>query len=136
MTVTDTTVQRINPTPWSEVFGYDQAQVRPAPTRLLALAGQGPVDDTGALRHVDDIGGQIDLTLTNIETLLELAGMGWPDVVRLAIYTTDMDGVLAEYARISTRLAAANASPPATLLGVARLALPGMALEIEVTAAQ
>ena len=54
----------------------------------------------------------------------------------MTIYTTDMDATLAAYGAIIERLALAAATPPTTLLGVTRLAIPGMAVEIEVTAAR
>ena len=52
----------------------------------------------------------------------------------MTIYTTDVDATLAAYDAITERLALAGATPPATLLGVTRLAIPGMAVEIDVTA--
>ena len=108
--------------------------VRPAPTELLTVAGQGPVDESGALLHEGDICAQLSLTMRNIETVLAAAGMNFADVIRLTIYTTDVDGTLAAYDAIVERLA--GPTPPATLLGVTRLAIPGMAVEIEVTAAR
>ncbi|GAB2487051.1 RidA family protein [Jatrophihabitans fulvus] len=129
-------VQRINPSTWSAAFGYDQAQLRAAPTRVLTLAGQGAVDAGGRLLHAGDVAAQIATSMQNVEDLLTRAGMTWADVTRMTVYTTDMDATFAGYGAIAGRLAAAGATPPATLLGVARLALPGMAVEIEVTAAR
>jgi enamine deaminase RidA (YjgF/YER057c/UK114 family) len=42
--------------------------------------------------------------------------------------------VLAVYDALVERLAEFGATPPTTLVGVARLALPGMVVEIEATA--
>jgi enamine deaminase RidA (YjgF/YER057c/UK114 family) len=127
---------RINPTSWSGAFGYDQAQIRPLPERLLTVAAQGPVDDTGTLLHAGDVCAQLSLTMRNVETLLTAAGMDLTDVTRMTIYTTDVDATLAAYDAIVERLAALRATPPATLLGVTGFALPGMAVQIEVTAAR
>ncbi|MEZ0493634.1 RidA family protein [Kineococcus sp. TBRC 1896] len=123
---------RINPSTWNLALGFDQAQVRTAPTTLLTLAGQGPVDGDGRLVHAGDLTAQVALAVRNVEELLEAAGFTVADVLSLTVHTTDVDGVLANYHLITERLA--PATPPATLVGVARLALPGMAVEITVQA--
>lgn len=133
-TATQPTVQRINPTSWSEAFGFDQAQSRPAPSRLLTVSGQGPVDETGALLHEGDAAAQVALAMTNLETVLSAGGMTFADVLRMTVYAVDVDAVLAAYGVIGERLGRAGATPPMTLVGVARLAIPGMLVEIEVSA--
>ena len=124
--------QSINPSDWSAALGFDQAQLRPAPRRLLTLAGQGSVDAGGALLHAGDATAQLALALRNVEDLLERGGMGLADVLSLTVFTTDVDAVLASYHVLTDRLAevAPAAAPPATLVGVSRLALPGMVVEI------
>ena len=130
----DARVERINPTPWSAAFGFDQAQLRPAPARLLTAAGQGPVDESGALLHEGDPAAQLALALANVEDVLAAAGMDFTDVLRLTVYATDVDAVLAHFGVLGERLARVGATPPMTLVGVARLALPGMVVELEITA--
>jgi enamine deaminase RidA (YjgF/YER057c/UK114 family) len=134
MTTTAAPVERINPTAWSAAFGFDQAQLRPTPARLLTASGQGPVDESGALLHEDDPAAQLALAVENVEALLAAAGMEWTDVLRLTVYTTDVDAVLAHFDVLAERLARVGATPPMTLVGVARLALPGMVVELEITA--
>ncbi len=134
MTAPPAQVERINPTTWNAAFGFDQGQLRPAPARLLTLAGQGPVDDDGALLHEGDVAAQLALAVSNVEAVLAAGGMDLADVLRLTVYATDVDAVLAAYDVLGERLAAAGATPPMTLLGVSRLAIPGMAVELEVTA--
>jgi enamine deaminase RidA (YjgF/YER057c/UK114 family) len=134
MTTTAARPIRINPSNWSAALHFDQAQLRQVPAELLTIAGQCPVDESGRLLHEGDICAQLSLTMRNIETVLAAARMGWTDVTRVAIYTTDVDGTLAAYSAVVERLG--GATPPATLLGVSRLAIPGMAVEIEVTAAR
>ena len=136
MSETITPTVRINPTTWSSAFGFDQGQLRPLPVHWLTVAGQGPVDDTGALLHEGDVCAQLSLTMRNVEAVLSAAGMGYPDVIRMTVYTTDVDATLASYTAITERLEPAGATPPMTLVGVSRLAQPGMAVEIEVTAAR
>jgi enamine deaminase RidA (YjgF/YER057c/UK114 family) len=129
-----TPVTRINPTTWNEPFGFDQAQLRPAPERILTLAGQGPVDEHGALQHVGDVRAQVSLAMANVEIVLAAGGMDLGDVLSLTVYAVDVDAVVAAYGGIAARLAAYGATPPSTLVGVTRLSLPGMAVEITVTA--
>ena len=69
-----------------------------------------------------------------MEELLALGGMDLGDVLAMTVYTTDVDGVLAGYGAVGARLAAAGATPPATLVGVTQLAIPGMQVEITVSA--
>jgi enamine deaminase RidA (YjgF/YER057c/UK114 family) len=134
--VTQTTapVQRIDPHAWSAALGFDQAQVRPAPARLLTAAAQGSVDERGELLHEDDPAAQLALALANVEALLAAGGMDLGDVLRLTVHTVDVDAVLAHLDVLTERLAPAGATPPLTLLGVARLAVPGMLVALEVTA--
>lgn len=125
---------RINPTTWNEPFGFDQAQLRPTPKRLLTLAGQGPVDSDGNLMHADDVAGQVALAMANVEIVLAAGGMDLGDVLQMTVHAVDVDAVVAAYAGIGRRLAAYGATPPSTLVGVTRLSIPGMAVEITVTA--
>ena len=129
-------VQRsaINPWSWSLQFGFNQAELVEGHTRTLFCAGQSSVDADGAPQHPGDMAGQLTLTLDNLETVLAAGGMTLSDVVRLTIYTTDVDAILPHYGILGARLAGAGVMPAATLLGVARLAFPEMLLEIEATA--
>jgi enamine deaminase RidA (YjgF/YER057c/UK114 family) len=134
MTTTAAPVERINPTPWSAAFGFDQAQLRPAPARLLTIAAQGPVDETGALLHEGDPAAQLALATANLEAVLAAAGLDLSDVLRLTVQATDVDAVLAAYDVLAERLGRVGATPPLTVVGVARLALPGMVVQLEATA--
>jgi len=125
---------RINPTTWNLGFHYDQAQLRPAPTQLLTVAGQGPIDADGQFLHEGDVAAQLALAVANVEDLLARGGMDLRDVLRLTIYVTDMDAAVGAYGALVERLAAVGATPPATLVEVRRLAIPGMAVEIDATA--
>jgi enamine deaminase RidA (YjgF/YER057c/UK114 family) len=130
MTTTTSSTQRINPTTWNAPFRFDHAQLRPAPTRILTVAGQASVDASGQVLHEGDLSAQISLAMHNIEEILETAGMTLADVHMLTIYTTDVPATLAAYSALTERLDAAQATPPAALVGVTALALPGLAVEI------
>ena len=125
----------VNPWPWSLNLGYNQAEILAGANRHLVCAGQTAVDADGNPQHPGDMRSQIALALDNLEAVLDAAGMGLADVVRLNLYTTDMDEALKHFDIFGARFGPADAAPPMTLLGVARLALPPLMFEIEATAA-
>jgi enamine deaminase RidA (YjgF/YER057c/UK114 family) len=92
------------------------------------------VDADGTPLHAGDMGAQVTLALDNIETVLRQAGADLSHVVRLSLYTTDVDALLGVWQLITDRLAAAGGRPSTTLLGVNRLAFPDLLVELEATA--
>jgi enamine deaminase RidA (YjgF/YER057c/UK114 family) len=124
----------VNPWQWSVEMGFNQGEVVEGASRVLFCAGQTSVDENGAPQHAGDMAAQISLALDNVEAVLREAGMGLANVVRLNIYTTDVDAFLASYGTAAQRTAAAGVAPPGTLLGVARLAFPELMVELEATA--
>jgi enamine deaminase RidA (YjgF/YER057c/UK114 family) len=133
---TTTVVERtdLNPWAWQQQFGFTQGIALSGTQRLVLLAGQGPVDANGALVCEGDVAGQIDAALDNVQTVLAAAGLTLADVVRLTIFTVDVDRFFEAYGTFAGRLAAAGCVPTSTLVGVTRLALPGMEVEFEATA--
>lgn len=124
----------VNPWSWSVAMGFNQGEVVEGAERMLFCAGQTAVDKDGTPQHEGDMAAQVALALDNLEAVLGAAGMGLANVVRLNIYTTDVDTFFAEYGAAAGRLAAAGVAPPGTLLGVARLAFPELLVELEATA--
>jgi enamine deaminase RidA (YjgF/YER057c/UK114 family) len=124
----------VNPWTWQNQMGYVQANDVSGAQRTIFLSGQGSVDAEGAPVHPGDMEAQLNQTLDNLETVLREAGAGLSDVVRLNIYTTDVDGFFEAYGVAAGRLAQAGCRPASTLLGVTRLAYPEMLVEIEATA--
>jgi enamine deaminase RidA (YjgF/YER057c/UK114 family) len=57
-------------------------------------------------------------------------------VVRLNYYVTDVDAFLQAGEASGAKLAQAGCRPASTLLGVSRLAIPSLMVEIEATAMQ
>jgi len=124
----------INPWPWSVAMGFNQAELVTGATRTLHLSGQTAMDAEGQPQHPGDMESQLRMALDNLEAVLSGAGMSLGDVVRLNLYTTDVDGLFGCYGVIAERLATAGVQPPGTLLGVARLAFPELLVELEATA--
>lgn len=130
------TMQRtaVNPWDWSLKLGYNQAEVIEGATRQMICAGQTAVDAEGNPLHPGDMRGQIGLALDNLEAVLSSADMGLRNIVRLGIYTTDVDEALKNFDLFGMRFGPIRCAPPMTLLGVSRLAIPGLLFEIEATA--
>lgn len=125
----------VNPWPWSLKVGYNQAEVLVGATRQLVCAGQTSVDGEGKPQHIDDMRGQIALALDNLEEVLGAADMDLTNITRLGVYATDVDAAMKNFDLLGMRFGAVQAAPPMTLLGVSRLAIPGLMFEIEATAA-
>jgi enamine deaminase RidA (YjgF/YER057c/UK114 family) len=124
----------VNPWDWSIRLGYNQAEIIMGATQQLICAGQTSVDGAGNLLHPGDMRGQIGAALDNLETVLKTAGMDLGNVVKLGVYATDVDEALKNFDLLGMRFGPHRVAPPMTLLGVTRLAIPGLLFEIEATA--
>jgi enamine deaminase RidA (YjgF/YER057c/UK114 family) len=122
----------VNPWSWSLRFGFDQAELIDGPQRLLVCSGQTAVDADGNAQHPGDMAAQLGLALDNLEAVLAGAGMTLTDVVRLNVYTTDVDALLEQFTVLADRLGPVRFA--STLLGVTRLAFPELLVELEATA--
>jgi enamine deaminase RidA (YjgF/YER057c/UK114 family) len=129
-------VQRtdVNPWEWSKAFGFSQAVTVAGGERVLLCAGQTATGPDGAPPSTEDMAEQVTMAFANLRTVLEAADMTMTDVVKLTVYTTDVDALLAEYGAVAGALA--PNLPAMTLLGVTRLAFPELKVEIEATAAR
>ena len=124
----------INPVTWSEALGFNQGEVVSGHTRTLYISGQTATSDDGKPRHDGDMAAQLALSVDNLEAVLAEAGMSLANLVRLNVYTTDVDLLFPHYGVLAARLGAAGAAPATTMLGVTRLAIPGLLVELEGTA--
>lgn len=125
----------VNPWDWSQKLGYNQAEIIEGATRQLICAGQTAIDGVGAPQHPGDMRAQITLALDNLEAVLAEAGMTLRNVIRLGVYATDVDEAVKHFDLLGLRFGPIQCAPPMTLLGVDRLAIPGLVFEIEATAA-
>lgn len=125
----------VNPWPWSLPLGYNQGEILENPRRQLVCAGQTSVDASGAPQHAGDMRAQLALALDNLEAVLKSASMTLANLTRVTVYATDVDAAMAQFDLLGARFGQAGAAPPMTLLGVTRLALPPLMIEIEATAA-
>lgn len=140
-------------TPLGAQFGamchYSQAVV--LPSGIVKLSGQGGWDPlTGSLspaakegeedpkeKEFLDVSTQIDNALASIETLLRNAGCsnGWSDVYQVRSYHTnlDSDAFFTMVAKIKEKCGDDH-RPIWTAVGIDKLGLEGMKVEIEVEA--
>jgi enamine deaminase RidA (YjgF/YER057c/UK114 family) len=125
----------VNPWDWSLKLGYNQAEIIDGPSRQLICAGQTAVDGEGNPQHLGDMRSQIGLALDNLEAVLAGAEMNLSNIIRLGVYATDVDEALKNFDLLGMRFGPIQCAPPMTLLGVTRLAIPGLLFEIEATAA-
>ncbi|MFS1303438.1 RidA family protein [Streptosporangium longisporum] len=124
----------INPWTWSVELGYNQGEIVSGHTRTLYCAGQTAMSGEGRPQHAGDMGAQLELSLGNLEAVLGKGGMSLANLVRLNVYTTDVDRLFEHYGVLASRLGAAGVAPPTTMLGVTRLAVPDLMVELEGTA--
>lgn len=132
----DAAVERtaVNPVTWSAELGFNQGEVVSGHTRTLYISGQTAMSGDGKPQHDGDMAAQLALSVDNLEAVLSEAGMSLANLVRLNVYTTDVDLLFRHYGVLAGRLGAAGVAPTSTMLGVTRLAIPGQLVELEGTA--
>jgi len=124
----------INPVTWSVDMGFNQGEIVSGHARTLYCSGQTAMSGGGEPQHADDMAAQLALSLDNLEAVLGEAGMALANLVRLNVYTTDVDLLFKHYGVLASRLGAAQVAPTTTMLGVTRLAIPTLMVELEGTA--
>ena len=125
----------VNPWNWSLNLGYNQGEVVEGTQRQMICAGQTSVDGEGNPQHLGDMRGQIGLALDNLEAVLADADMDLSNIIRLGVFATDVDEALKNFDLFGMRFGPIQCAPPMTLVGVTRLAIPGLLFEIDATAA-
>ncbi|MCP2322238.1 enamine deaminase RidA (YjgF/YER057c/UK114 family) [Hamadaea flava] len=124
----------VNPWTWSQRLGFNQGEVVSGEVRTLYISGQTATNAQGEPQYEGDMAAQIAVSLDNLEAVLGEAGMSLADLVRLTVYTTDVELLLQHYGVLASRLGAARVAPASTMLGVTRLAIPTLMVELEGTA--
>lgn len=124
----------INPVTWSTELGFDSGVLVAGGTRTLYCSGQTATGPDGAPMHAGDVAAQLTLSIDNLEAVLTAAGMTATNLVRLNVFTTDVDLLMPHYGVLASWLGAAGVAPATTMLGVSQLAIPGQVIELEGTA--
>jgi 2-iminobutanoate/2-iminopropanoate deaminase len=99
---------------------------------FLHVSGIVAVDGEGRLVGGEDVVAQTRQVFENMRAVLEAAGCGFEDVVKVTVFLTDVD----DRARINpVRMEVfGDARPASTLVEVPRLAVEGAKVEIECVA--
>ena len=99
---------------------------------LLFISGCAPLDRDGNLVGTD-AASQARQVLQNMSSVLQAAGAGFKDVLKVTVYLTDIN----DRERINEVRAQffGDTRPASTLVQVSRLVVPGMSVEIEAVAA-
>lgn len=122
----------INPWTWQDNYGFVQANEITEGRRLLICSGQTSLDENGAAVNVGDINAQFNKAIDNLEAVLKAADMDLSNLVKITVFTTDVDAYFGAAAANASRWAGAQFA--SSLIGVARLANPDMMVEIEAVA--
>ncbi len=124
----------VNPVSWSVAMGFTQGETVSGQTTTLYCSGQTAMSDDGRPLHEGDMAAQLARSIDNLDAVLRDAGMSASNLIRLNVYTTDVDLLLQHYGVLAAHLGAAGVAPTTTMLGVTRLAIPGQLVELEGTA--
>jgi enamine deaminase RidA (YjgF/YER057c/UK114 family) len=83
------TIEQVNPAELAKPSGFSHAVV--AEGRMIFLAGQTAIDQSGAVVGEDDVVAQFEKALENLLVALRAAGGTPAQLTSLTIYVTDME---------------------------------------------
>lgn len=128
------TIKRINPAGLYEPNRgiYTQVITAGGGTQIH-IAGLVPWDKNKTLVGKDDMASQVKQILDNMDQALTAAGASRGDVVRINVYTTDIERYIHEGAPVLITYFS-NTKPTSTTVEVRRLVHPDWLVEIEATA--
>lgn len=122
-------IERVNPqgmtqpAAYSHLVKYDD---------LMFIAGQVALDGDGNVVGEGDMAVQFRQVLENLKTVLASEGADFSNIVKINIFTTDVDS-LRQHMAIRSEYFGDHA-PASTLVQIERLARPVFLLEIEAIA--
>ena len=104
---------------------------------VAGVIGTRPASAADGKTYVNlwDMPAQIDRDFDQVERV-RAAGYQLSDITQLRYSTTDEDQFVKNFGRVADRLAREGIEPTSAAIGVARLAQPGVLLEIEAVAAR
>ena len=122
-------IERINPEGMTQPTAYSHLV---KVDNLLFIAGQVAVDGDGNIVGEGDMSSQVRQVLENLQTVLASQGADFSNVVKVNIFTTDIDSFRKSSAVRREYLG--DHPPTSTLVQVERLARPVFLVEIEAIA--
>lgn len=125
-------MKKHNPAALAPGTGYSHGIELPPEARLLYIAGQLGVTSDG--KFGADIASQADQAWRNLGAVLQSAGMGYEDIVKVNHYLVRAADI-AVYREIRARYLGSH-TPASTLLVISALARPEALIEVEAVAAK
>jgi 2-iminobutanoate/2-iminopropanoate deaminase len=131
-------VKRYNPSEWTKGRFTEVVTVN-GPGKTIYLAGIGaeeenaPAGASASIRHLGDPYQQCKYAFDKIKRLLKAQGATLADAVRQMVYVTDVR-FQAPVGKCRSEEYAGGPIPANTFLVISGLAIPGMLLEIDITA--
>jgi 2-iminobutanoate/2-iminopropanoate deaminase len=120
------------PAPFGDRFSH-VARLDLGGSALLMLSGQVAVDDAGQVMAPGDMTAQTERVYELIGGLLAAHGAGFGDVLHVRTFVTDVANLPAH--RVVRQRFFPGTPPASTTVEVSRLFMPGLVVEVEVTAA-
>jgi len=126
-------VKRTNPPTLSKPTGYTHVVEVTGPAKMVYISGQIALDKDGNVVGAGNMKAQAEQVFKNLEAALTAAGAKFSDVVKMNIFTTDVDQI--DAIREVRGRYFGEATPASTLVQIVHLARPEFMLEVEVIAA-
>lgn len=121
----------INPWEWQNDRSYNQAVEVKNPEGTLYVAGQAAVNADGTSSN-ENMESQIKLALNNLEQVIAKAGYEPKGIVRLTMYTTDMEALWPNFKIIQDWIAKHGVQQATSLMEVKTL-FETLKIEFEAT---
>lgn len=125
-------IELINPEGLHPAPGFSHVGIATG-SRLVHFAGQLALDPEFNVVGGDDLYEQTVAAMRNAEIAVTAANVRWDQIVRRTVYTTQPT----EFETITKGIHAVTGEipdPPQTIVGITGLAIPGLMIEIELTA--
>jgi 2-iminobutanoate/2-iminopropanoate deaminase len=121
-----------NPAGMAPGTGYSHGIELPPQARLLYIAGQLGVTADG--KFAAGIAGQAEQAWRNLGTVLQAAGMGYENLIKVTHFLVRREDIAA-YREVRAKFLGKHA-PASTLLVISALARPEALIEVEAIAAK
>lgn len=127
-------VEHLNPEGMYRSPVFSQGIILPAGARMLLIGGQNSVDLKGQIVGKGDIARQTEQALANLQKVLDAAGAGLRDLVKITIVIDQNADLRAAYGAWMAVWGQKTNPPTVMALRVAGLANPDFLIEIEAQA--
>ena len=126
------TLTHLKPSALAPARGYSHG-VQAVGGHSVFIAGQVALDREGHLVGADDLAAQAEQVFQNLQAVLEDAGAGFGDVVKLGFYLLDLAGFDVVRA-VRDRFIDTQRPPASTAVAVAGLVSPQFLIEVDAIA--